>query len=347
MNASSTTLPERIDRFSQVERIDQLRRQIQAVETAGVVDDGQRISNGSAAIDGLLPQSGYRRGTLVDWIAPTGCAADFLSLMVAREACRNGGALVVIDPDRQFFPVAAAAMGLNLDQMIVLQEKRGAGYFLGDGENASTSSTKGWSGISEDLLWSIEQSLRCEAVAAVWGPLPSVDDRWLRRFQLAAETSGCMGLFQRPPSVARDPGWADVQWRVSPANRTPERVARQEANVFSMRLQLTRCRTIPAGKSILLSINTVTGSVQRARSDDAIQTRPARSARPALSATAQRPPVEHPQLRRHNQVRNRERCKTGFQCNGSPSSSPSLATPPHPVPVVAGVAGPAAGRRQA
>ena len=235
---------------AQLENLETLRAQVSAIENERTVGDSAMVSGGAAVIDRILPASGYRKGVLIDWIAPTGCAADFLSMKVAKEAASHGGAIVIIDPDRQFFPVAAAAMGLPMEQLIVLQ----------------SSSPPGAGAIDHDLLWAIDQSLRCPAVAAVWGPLPKIDDRWSRRFQLSAESSGCLGLFVRPLSVARQPSWAEVQWLVSPAGEIAG-ASTADLNLFFTRLQMVRCRGSHTGQSVLLSINTVTGSVRKARSE--------------------------------------------------------------------------------
>ena len=39
----------------------------------------------------------------------------------------------------------------------------------------------------------------------------ALDSRWLRRFQLAAETGGTLGLLERPRTVRGLPSWADLQ----------------------------------------------------------------------------------------------------------------------------------------
>ena len=238
----------------QLQNLKTLRAQVSAIENERTVGNSDTISGGAAVIDRILPAGGYRKGVLVDWIAPTGCAADFLSMKVAKEAASHGGAIVIIDPDRQFFPVAAAAMGLPMEQLIILQ----------------SSSKPGSGAIDQDLLWAIDQSLRSPAVAAVWGPLPKIDDRWSRRFQLSAESSGCLGLFVRPLSVARQPSWAEVQWLVSPAAEIVG-AAKADLNLFFTRLQMVRCRGSHTGQSALLSINTVTGSVRKARSEHEYQ----------------------------------------------------------------------------
>ena len=251
--------------LAQSNMVSQLRNQIRSVETAGRVDGQARVSSGCAAIDRLLPGSGYQRGTLVQWLTGGGQSADYLSLLTAKQAAADGGAIVVLDPQHQFYPPAAAAIGINLDNMIVLK-----------GASSATSSSNRFSENKEldsDLLWSIDQALRCPAVAAVWGSLGRIGERWFRRFQLSAESSGCLGLFVQPIAQARQPSWADVQWCVSNSEvggRNSEGFhsdLRPPTSDFQTQLQLTRCRGTQTGKRINLKINTITGNVQTARRD--------------------------------------------------------------------------------
>lgn len=250
--------------------ISQLRNQIRSVETAGRVGGQARVSSGCAAIDRLLPEGGYQRGTLVQWLTGSGQAADYLSLLAAKQAASDGGAIVVFDPQHQFYPPAAAAIGINLDNLIVLKNSPSATLFP---KHHSQNQE-----LDVDLLWSIDQALRCPAVAAVWGPPGRIGERWFRRFQLSAESSGCLGLFIQPVAQIRQPSWADVQWWVG----NPESKNRRsqlshstlrppnselEHSELEVQLQLTRCRGTQTGKRINLWINTITGNVQSARRD--------------------------------------------------------------------------------
>ncbi len=280
--------------------IHQLRDRIRQVETAGRLADDNRISSGCRAIDRLLPDGGYSRGSLVQWITAGGAGADFLSLLVARQACEDGGALVVIDPQNQFYPPAAAALGIKLDNLIVLQAGNQVSRHSPTTTPPMTQSVlpddSSTAAGEKDLLWAIDQSLRCPAVAAVWGPLETIDERWFRRFQLSAESSGCLGLFIQPLAAARQPTWAEIQWLVAANPAACEGHARHESlssshtndprsvltnpsplNACQSRhpspasqpqqpisLQLTRCRGTHTGKTIQLTINHITGDVQPA-----------------------------------------------------------------------------------
>lgn len=257
-------------RGAQLEVLSRLREDIRRVEAVGRLGNVSRISSGFTAIDRLLPEGGYSRGGLVQWLTGGGLGADYLSLVLARQACQNGGALVVVDPLNQFYPPAAAAIGINLDHLVVLRGK----HFDQVGSQGRT-----------DFFWSIDQALRCSGVAAVWGRLGKIDERWFRRFQLSAESSGSLGVFIQPLEVLRQPSWAEVQWVVSDGTRRSQgglacrdRVQQPHASADSsidispssrkgfrarqkLRLQLTRCRGTQTGKSVNLSIDAITGSV--------------------------------------------------------------------------------------
>lgn len=240
--------------------IQKLQDRICSVESGPRAGSEQTISSGCTALDRLLPAGGYQRGSLVQWITGGGNGADYLSLLAAKEACHSGGSLVVIDQANQFYPPAASAIGLPLERTIILRDQAARTLVPASARNKTESLE------DNDFLWSIDQALRCPAVAAVWGPMDTIDARWFRRFQLSAESSGCLGLFVQPLSAASSPTWADVQWQVeglSSRDRRP--FLEPDRNEQPVRLTLSRCRGTFAGKTVCLGINTVTGDVQEAR----------------------------------------------------------------------------------
>lgn len=288
------------------ELLQRLREGIRQVETAGRASlyDNRVLSGGVVALDQLLPDGGYAPGSIVEWLAPTtGCGAELLGLLLARAAAggtpalprgplakarseagsseaaglqlsgmqlsgrqlpaREPGVIVIADPARNFYPPAAFRLGLRPDQLILLQHPR-----------------------EEELYWAIEQALRCPAVAAVYAAADlgsssrqsffgnNLDPRWLRRFQLAAEQGGGLGIFVRPARVANRPTWADLQWRVSldalslsgnDTQLSDQRIsdARTVEATVPLQVQLLRCRGRTAGESIALQLNLQTGEVRR------------------------------------------------------------------------------------
>jgi hypothetical protein len=79
-----------------------------------------------------------------------------------------------IDTGGDFYPPAAAQLGLPLERLLIIHTKRNA-----------------------DALWVSEQALRCQAVAAVVLPIRTIDAYVSRRLQLAAETGGGLGFLLR------------------------------------------------------------------------------------------------------------------------------------------------------
>jgi hypothetical protein len=73
----------------------------------------------------------------------------------------------------------------------------------------------------DDAMWAIDQSLRSSSVAAVVARLDKLSDLNARRFQLAAEQNGALGLFLRPASARSQPSWSEVQWGVSTQRTNP------------------------------------------------------------------------------------------------------------------------------
>lgn len=89
---------------------------------------------------------GLRRGAVAEWLsAAVASGAQTLALLAAREACREGKSLIVVDRQRRFYPPAAAAWGIDLSRLIVVHPASEA-----------------------EELWAIDQALRCRGVAAVW-----------------------------------------------------------------------------------------------------------------------------------------------------------------------------------
>ena len=218
----------------QADTVQALAEQVRRIETGRRPDAHRVVTSGSPPLDRLLPEAGLRRGTLVEWLFPgIGSGAGTLAMLAAREACREGGALVVVDRNRSFYPPGAAFWGLDLRQLIVVRPTN-----------------------DSDDAWAWDQSLRSPAVAAVWGWPHLHDEQTLRRWQLAAEASGVMGLLLRPESVRSDPSWAELRLLVEPVpiSRLPGARSRRR-----LRVELLRARGAIAGRSTQLELDEETG----------------------------------------------------------------------------------------
>ena len=227
----------------------ELRRHLVRWE-ASPAEDAEVFSSGAAAIDRLLPGGGLRYGMLVEWISAPGGGAATLGLLAAREACREGGTLVVLDRQQTFYPPAAAAWGIDLDQLIIVRPRN-----------------------ARDELWAAVQSLRSPAVAAVWGKIDRLDSRGFRRLQLAAQAGRTLGLLLRPSSARGQPSWADVRLEVESRAESQESRARTPAlgsrllaldSLRRVRIQVLRTRSGRPGGWAMLEIDDAAHTIQEA-----------------------------------------------------------------------------------
>jgi hypothetical protein len=191
---------------------------------------------------------------LVEYLAARSGGAGTFALVAAREACATGQALVVLDPSRignaiagyrrQFYPPAAAAWGIDLSRLLVLQPANQA-----------------------DAVWVLDQALRCSGVGAVWAPCDRLDVRDFRRLQLAAEEGRAVGLLIRSARFRGQPSWADVQWQVETRSQIESRRSKvmrhsildSRLSAWQLRVELVRCRGAASGQIVHLELDEPTG----------------------------------------------------------------------------------------
>jgi hypothetical protein len=215
--------------------IDELRQQLRRWGPIAT-EESPVFSCGAAAIDHLLPEGGLRHGMLVEWVGE----AAALSLLAAREACREGGVLVVIDRARTFYPPAAAAWGVDLERLIVVRPQN-----------------------ARDELWAAVQALRSPVVAALWAYIDRLDSRAFRRLQLAAEAGRTLGALVRPASARGQPSWAEMTFEASPLYASNGLRTADYGHFIQIRI--VHCHNGRPGGSATLEIDDATYTIREAR----------------------------------------------------------------------------------
>ncbi|MCA9214452.1 MAG: hypothetical protein KDB27_15380 [Planctomycetales bacterium] len=195
----------------------------------------QTLQASRSVLDQLLPGGGVRLGGIVEFWGDTGDGATTLSLWMIRQLCRNGGKLAIVDCQRQLFPPAIAALGIDLQHTVFVhpQSKR-------------------------DEIWALVQCLRCPSVAAVWSCLGKLDAREYRCLQLAAEEGEGVGVFARPTGIRGQPTWADVQFMVTPQTANEFVVSASRRFV----VEVMTCQQGTSGKSVTIDMDAITGEVR-------------------------------------------------------------------------------------
>jgi hypothetical protein len=206
------------------------------------------VPTGIESLDCLLPDAGFRVGTLVEWLAEAG-SGDQLALLAAAPALVDDRLLFVIDGEATFYPPAAAALGIDLGRLILVRPRKAA---------RSTTTVTKKEAPSEETLWALEQTLQSQGVAVTFCRLERMNARVFRRLQLAAERGGGLGFLIRAPSARSEPSWSDVRLCVE---AVPEQFSPGEISLSGRRwrVEVLRCRRGAAGqRSILLEYNDAT-----------------------------------------------------------------------------------------
>ena len=138
------------------------------------------VSTGYAELDVQLPGSGWPAGAITEIYAErTGVGEVQLTMPAAARLTQAGRWVTLIAPLHVPYAPALAAHGLRLERLLLV-------------ESAS----------SEDSLWACEQALRSSSSGAVLLWQEHVNERALRRLQLAAESASTSLFLFRPARVA-------------------------------------------------------------------------------------------------------------------------------------------------
>ncbi|GGF12156.1 hypothetical protein GCM10011611_17230 [Aliidongia dinghuensis] len=176
-----------------------LRAALRRLEGPGRAAAGV-VPTGFDAIDRALPDGGLARGALHEIVADEAdqaAASGFLARLLAGLGAAGPVLWCLADPD--LYGPGLARLGLAPGRLILARARRDA-----------------------DLLWAMEEGLKTPGLAAVLGEPHGLDLTASRRLQLAAESTGGVGLVLRRAQAAdadqRGKATAAVtRWRVASA----------------------------------------------------------------------------------------------------------------------------------
>ena len=174
---------------------EELRIRLERMSRGAHADEQARpvaLSTGFAGLDAVLPGGGWPVGAITELMPETQGIGELSLLMPSlAQLSRAGRYLAWIAPPCLPYPPALARHGLALERLLLVQA-----------HDART------------VLWAAEQVLRCPAIGAVLAWPTTLDDRRVRRLQLAAEAGGSCGLIYRPPAAAQQPSPAALRLRL-------------------------------------------------------------------------------------------------------------------------------------
>jgi len=106
---------------------------------------------------------------------------------------QQGGVCVWISTARTLFPPALKYFGIEPDQVLFVDLQR-----------------------KKEVLWTMEEALKCEGISAVIGELNDIDFTTSRRLQLAVEKSRVTGFIIRQHPRDNNAIAAAARWKISP-----------------------------------------------------------------------------------------------------------------------------------
>ncbi len=201
--------------------LDTLRARIGAIEHRGSGIGGV-LPFGVEEIDAALPWGGLPLGGLHEVMGGADGAADAFCVAVLGRLCANGEengrgvALWCLGPalfeTGSLYGPGVAAGGLDPDRLVVARGCR-----------------------ETDVLWAMEEGLRCVRLAAVLGEVRAPGLTASRRLQLAAETTCTTAFLLRRGRAGTGPTAALTRWRLSS-------VPSVSGHRVRWRAELMRCR---------------------------------------------------------------------------------------------------------
>jgi protein ImuA len=177
------------------EIIEQLQKQIFVLEGSHKPQEEQKTI-GLGKIEAAFPGKIFPCGAVHEMISLTSEDASstngFISVVLGKLMQKSGNC-VWISNRRKIFPPALKAFGIDPERILFIDAYR-----------------------MKDILWTIEESLKCDALTAVVGELSELSFNDSRRLQLAVEKSKVTGFIHRQQPRTINTVACVTRWKIKP-----------------------------------------------------------------------------------------------------------------------------------
>ena len=182
--------------------IDKLRKDILLLEGFKSPETTNAGKFGLGLIEAAFPNGIFPIGTIHEMICLTpeqaAATGGFMSGLLA-SLMQNDGACLWIGTSRNLFPASLMAFNVEPDRVIFIDLNR-----------------------EKDVLWAIEEALKCEGLAAVVGEIREINFAQSRRLQLAVENSKVTGFLLRNDPKKLGTTTCVARWQITPLPSEPE-----------------------------------------------------------------------------------------------------------------------------
>lgn len=183
------------------ETIRHLKETLLSMEKSGTGAVDCALDFGLGPINAAFPKGAFPVGTIHEFSSPdeTSAAAanGFLSVLLGT-LMQKGGVCLWVSMGRKLFPPALKFWGIEPHRVIFIDVRQRA-----------------------DVLWVMEQGLRCSALSAVVAELRDVSFAESRRLQLAVENSSVTGFLHRRQPRTENALACVSRWKISPLPSQP------------------------------------------------------------------------------------------------------------------------------
>ncbi len=176
--------------------IQQLQNDILCLQGFKPPKGGEGADFGLGPVNAAFPNGHFPTGAVHELVSQTAegaaASAGFIGGLLGI-LMRSGGAALWIGHARKIFPMALTNFGIEPDRVVFVELSR-----------------------QKDMLWVMEEALKCEGLAAVIGEVPEIGFTASRRLQLAVEQSRVTGFLLRHQARSLGVNACVARWRVTP-----------------------------------------------------------------------------------------------------------------------------------
>jgi protein ImuA len=173
----------------------ELQKRILQMQGVGKPESGRR-SVGLGPVEKAFPNELFPSAAVHEFVSPgpeeAAATSGFMSCLLNSISSRNGF-LLWISSRRMIFPPALRLYGIDPESIVFV-----------DLQN------------DKDVLWAVEEALRCSALIAVVGEVKELSFARSRRLQLAIEQSKVAGFIHRVQPAAENTTACAARWKISP-----------------------------------------------------------------------------------------------------------------------------------
>ena len=176
--------------------IDKLQKDILVWQGYKAQPSGKADTIGLGQIENAFPNGVFPKHAIHEFIAvaPEHSAAceGFIGGLVAA-LMKVGAACIWISTSRRLFPTSLSAFNVQTERIIFMDVSK-----------------------EKDVLWIMEEALKCEGLAAVVAELSDLSLTESRRLQLAVEHSGVTGFILRKDASKKASTIVTARWKITP-----------------------------------------------------------------------------------------------------------------------------------